>query len=326
MLILPAKLALAPALIALVTVAGRRWGPEVSGWLAGLPITGGPILLFIALEQGEAYAARSALAALVGVIAFTAFCLVFAWSARRIAWWLALPLGYAAYFLAGWPVTRWHPGIVVGALAGAGVLVVGAAALPRGRDDAPPLPHGRWELPLRMAATAAVVLTVTALAEWLGAGWVGVLSVFPTAATVLGAFSLRHAGVATAARVLRGLSLGMLGLVGFFAVLAAALGRMPIAQAFALGVVAALAAQAATLVALRLARRQAVPPAEPRHSQASSQLGHSRGGRRGSQVHQVFQAGRAQIEPKTIVMKKKTMLTSIAATSSRSHLRFFVMR
>ena len=48
--------------------------------------------------------------------------------------------------------------------------------------------------------------------------------------------------------------------------------------------------------------------------------------RRGSHVHQVFQAGRAHMEPSTIVMRKKTRLTSIAATWSRSHFKLFVIR
>ncbi|HLI06681.1 MAG TPA: hypothetical protein VKV40_08945 [Ktedonobacteraceae bacterium] len=31
------KLLLTPLLIGLVSLAGRRWGPAVSGWIVGLP-------------------------------------------------------------------------------------------------------------------------------------------------------------------------------------------------------------------------------------------------------------------------------------------------
>ncbi len=58
------KLFLVPALIALVTLAGRRWGPAVAGWLSAFPVVAGPILGFIALEQGAAFAARAAIGTL----------------------------------------------------------------------------------------------------------------------------------------------------------------------------------------------------------------------------------------------------------------------
>jgi hypothetical protein len=38
------KLLLVPLLIYLVTLAGRRWGPAVAGWLSAFPIVAGPIL------------------------------------------------------------------------------------------------------------------------------------------------------------------------------------------------------------------------------------------------------------------------------------------
>ena len=46
------KLLLVPCFLLLVSLAGRRWGAHVVGWLAGLPVVAGPILYFLALEQG----------------------------------------------------------------------------------------------------------------------------------------------------------------------------------------------------------------------------------------------------------------------------------
>ena len=61
------KLLLVPGLIGGITLAGRRWGPAVAGWLSGFPVVTGPILLFVALEQGPQFASTTAAAALAGL-------------------------------------------------------------------------------------------------------------------------------------------------------------------------------------------------------------------------------------------------------------------
>jgi len=63
------KLVLVPLLIAAITAAGERLGPRIAGALTGLPVVAGPIALFIALEQGPAFAARAAVATLAGEVA-----------------------------------------------------------------------------------------------------------------------------------------------------------------------------------------------------------------------------------------------------------------
>jgi len=253
--VLVAKLILSPALIALVTLAGRRWGHGAAGVLAGLPITGGPILFFITLDQGAAFGQRTAVAALIGLIAFTAFTVVYTWCSRALPWFLALPVGYLAYALVGLPLTRWHPDAPIAALAGAGALIAGANSMPRGEDPARmALPPPVWELPARMVAAGGVVLLVTSLTAWLGPGWSGVLTVFPIAATVLGAFVHHAAGPAAATRLLRGLTLGMLGVAGFMVTVSLTLGRLSLGAAFACGVAAAVASLGLLIGVLRLGR------------------------------------------------------------------------
>ena len=54
MVSLALKLLLTPALIGAASLAGRRWGPAISGWLVGLPFTSCPVVFFVALNQGTA--------------------------------------------------------------------------------------------------------------------------------------------------------------------------------------------------------------------------------------------------------------------------------
>src|SRR5437763_972159 len=80
------KLILSPLLIGGLSLAGRRWGPAVSGWLAGLPLTSGPVLLFLALDQGPAFTVAAAQATMLGLISTGAFCLVYSRLAYRRPW------------------------------------------------------------------------------------------------------------------------------------------------------------------------------------------------------------------------------------------------
>src|SRR3954469_12446971 len=91
------KLTLAPGLVAATTVAGRRWGPRMAGWLGGLPVVVAPILLAITLEHGRAFGARAAGGALLGLLSLTAFILAYGWCARVMGWLPSAAIGWAAF-------------------------------------------------------------------------------------------------------------------------------------------------------------------------------------------------------------------------------------
>ena len=84
------KLVLTPVLIGAASVAGRRWGAAIGGWLIGIPFTSGPIVLFLALDQGSGFAARAAAAVMAGAISQAVFCVAYAWAAQRWGWALSL--------------------------------------------------------------------------------------------------------------------------------------------------------------------------------------------------------------------------------------------
>src|SRR5438132_11180825 len=99
MTVLLAKVVLTPLLIAAATLAGRRWGPAVGGWLAGLPLTSGPVSVFLALEQGPGFAARAAVGTLAGLVVVACFCVVYARFLRTRSWTLARARGIAAFLV-----------------------------------------------------------------------------------------------------------------------------------------------------------------------------------------------------------------------------------
>src|SRR4029453_14436210 len=84
------KLVLVPALVAMMSLAARRWGARRAGFLTPLPIVPGAALLFFAIEQGVVFAADAARGALAALVAVAAAGLAYAWTATRAPWWLCL--------------------------------------------------------------------------------------------------------------------------------------------------------------------------------------------------------------------------------------------
>ena len=76
------KILVTPALIGTASLAGRRWGHSISGWLVALPLTTGPITFFLAVNHGTAFAASAAAGTLAGGISQAAFVLAYA----QLAW------------------------------------------------------------------------------------------------------------------------------------------------------------------------------------------------------------------------------------------------
>ena len=247
------KLTLTPVLIAAASLAGRRWGQAVGGWLVGLPLTSGPVAFFLALDRGAGFAAAVGLGALAGALAEAAFCLAYGWSARR-GWPVALGAASAAFALvalglqrAAWPLP---------VLAGVAVVTLLAALrlVPARVGTAVSAPPPRWDLPARMVVTTALVVALTELAPVLGPHLSGVLAAFPVYAAILTVFAHR-AGPAPAVEVLRGLLLGLFSFAGFFVVLSGFIERLGVAGGFAAALAAALTIQAASLALVVLPAR-----------------------------------------------------------------------
>jgi hypothetical protein len=241
--LLALKLILVPGFLGLISLAGRRWGPGVAGWLASFPVVAGPILLFLAMEHGTGFAAQAASASLAAVFASTSFSVVYARVCGRFGWIGSLLAGYAAWLacvlmLAQLPVSPWIALAV--ALA---TLVIAPYLFPAPREGTATSALPRQELLLRMAAGAALVLLVTAAAAHIGAGWSGLLAVFPILSSVLAVFSHTSNGSWFAARLLQAMVSGLYSFAAFCFVLALALPGYGVAMSFSAAVLVAAAVQ-----------------------------------------------------------------------------------
>jgi hypothetical protein len=245
------KLVVTPALIGVATVAGRRWGPAVGGWLVGLPFTSGPVALFLALDHGAGFAAGAATGMLAGTISQAAFALAYGWVASRGPW-LASGAGFLAFGGATLALDRLSMGVfpaLVATFASTALAIRFMPAQSPSRPGSGPPP--RWDAPMRMAVATAFVLGLTASAPRLGPQLSGLLSPFPFFGLTLALFAHRQQGQLAAVAVLRGLLHGLFAPAVFFFVLGDLLLPAGIALAFAAAGVAALVTQGLALWALR---------------------------------------------------------------------------
>ena len=106
------KLVLTPLFIGGPSLAARRWGPGLGGWIISLPLTSGPVALFLAFDRGSAFAGAAAEASLAGCVAISAYGVVYVRAAGRYGWPGALAAGLVGWLLAAlavqptlhWPV------------------------------------------------------------------------------------------------------------------------------------------------------------------------------------------------------------------------------
>lgn len=245
--LLVAKLVATPLLIALVYAIERRYGHAVAGLVFGFPLTSSLATAFLAAEQGAAFARDTVAGMQGGIAALGVFLLAFGHAAaRRATWPLALGIALAAYapsaLLLGWL----DLGFAAATVVGAGTLALAVAGLPRRLGPVAPRPHGRWELPLRMAVGTTLVVGLTAAAATLGPTATGLLLLVPAVTSTVSCFILARAGPAAVVRMLRGVAWGCFSFVAFFIVVGAAFTTMPTGIAFLLAGLAAVGASGVT--------------------------------------------------------------------------------
>lgn len=237
------KITVVPLFIAVVTLAGRRWGAGVAGLLAGFPVVAGPIVIFIAVEQGAQFGAVAAIAAMSAIAGLVAFGVAYCWASVRWPWPVALACATAVWLLTA-RVLAALPSVPQVALTVAALaLVLAPRLLPRGL---PVSVSGASlnDLPYRMITGALLTLSVTAVAASLGEVWAGLLAVFPVIGLVLAVFIHRANGPHQVANMYRGMVHGLYSFAAFFLVLAVFWIRTEFWSACILAVVAGITVQA----------------------------------------------------------------------------------
>lgn len=219
MIFIAIKALLTPVLVVLCAVATRRWGATVGGLLLGLPITSGPLSVFLFVEHGRSFAESSARATLLGLLAAAAFCLSYALIANGRSWWLSLGVAAAVCLGAVGLLSQVHLGLAL-SMGVVAVILLLLASTSRDPQPARPkserVPLRRRQLAKRVVLASAVVVGITLSAGSLGPVAAGLLAPLPILVALMAVSEHRRGNRVAAVGIVRGAVLGLWGAAAFF--------------------------------------------------------------------------------------------------------------
>jgi len=213
------KIVIVPIFISIVTLAGRKWGHKVAGVLAGFPVVAGPIIVFVALDQGVAFGQQAALAAINGTLALIIFTITFCWACTRFHLAVSILIATAAWFLVAILIQIFPLSLMPAALLSSSVLALTNFLLPKVGKLPPRNAHFN-DMPWRMLIGALLTIAITTLAVNLGPMWSGTLAVFPVISLVLAIFVYLGDGSGHVVEMYKGMLTGLYTFIAFFFTLA----------------------------------------------------------------------------------------------------------
>lgn len=235
-LTLPLKMAVAAAIVVVVSMIAERARPFFAAMVATLPVSAGPSLFFLALDHDDAFLQATLLGAMVANLASCAYILAYANLAQSKTLPVALGGAILSWAMAG-SVLRPLPWTLGGAILATAVLYVVMVRVVEPFTKAPrpaATPRSRYALLMRASGVSFLVALVTLTSAHVGPYVSAFLAVFPIVlSSLIVILHPRIGGPATAAFIASAVP----GLAGFGAGLAAAAASVPYTGRFgALGI------------------------------------------------------------------------------------------
>jgi hypothetical protein len=207
------KMVITAGFVLVATATAERAGPLVGGLVASLPISAGPIYVFLALDHDAYFISQSAVTTLAINAVNVIFALVYALLAQKRSFAVSLPAAFLVW-LALASMIHSLP-LTFAAAAVMNIVVFGVClwlARPL-RHVRMPAFHARWyELAMRAVMVAILVGVTVTFSFQIGPGGSGLLAVFPIVLLSIILILHRRVGGRPTAAVMAN---AILGLVGF---------------------------------------------------------------------------------------------------------------
>lgn len=195
------KMAVTAAFLLAATVTAERAGPLVGGLVATLPVSAGPVYIFLALDHDSHFIAQAALGSLGANVINVIFAVTYTLLAQKRSLFVSLGGAYVVWFTLSYVFGRAHWPLPVAIAINAGVIAISMWIVHSLRHVRVLAVQPRWyELLMRAGLVAALVGVVITLSFTIGPALSGSLAVFPvTLTSIMIILHRRIGGPATAA-------------------------------------------------------------------------------------------------------------------------------
>lgn len=248
--ILLLKLILGPIIIGSASLAGRKWGAAVSGWIVGLPLTSGPVTLIVALSHDRAFASETIRGVMSGGFSLIIYALAYAWVAKYFNWKISFTASVVAFISTTLLIQNITIPLIQIFFFLILVILLGVRFMPNYEPVESTATPGKWDIPSRILLGTSFIIFVTAIAPYIGPRLTGLLTTIPLYVSILTIFAHRHDGSAGGINVLRGLVYGLFAFASFYLVLGLLIEGHSLTVSFSAAVAAALFTQGITLLIL----------------------------------------------------------------------------
>ncbi|HSH08693.1 MAG TPA: hypothetical protein VLA41_13590 [Burkholderiales bacterium] len=264
-MLLAAKIVAAVAIVVAASRATERAGPFVGSMIATLPVSTGPVYVFLAIDHGAAFVSESARMSVASTAAIVAFVAAHALAAQRYGTLRSLAIATLAWLAVALllQLRDWRFAEVCILFVAAFAAAIHGLRRYAEVGEAPRMPRTRYDLALRAGLVAMVVLATTAASHAFGPSVTGVLATYPVVFTsLILILQPRCGGPFTAAMLVNGLK-GLLGFGVALLVLHLAAARMSAAPALMLALAVSLGWNGVLVGLRRLRRPQALADRRP---------------------------------------------------------------
>jgi hypothetical protein len=207
------KMAVTAAFLLAATITAERAGPLIGGLVATLPISAGPVYVFLALDHGAHFIGQAALGSLVTNAVNVAFAVTYALLAQKRSMSVSLAGAYIVWLGAFYAAAQVPWTLPLALVLNVVVIAVSLWIVQPLRHVRVGAVRARWyDLLLRAAMVAALVGTVVTLSYTIGPRLSGNITVAPIVLTsIIIILHRRIGGPATAAIMAN----AVIGLGGF---------------------------------------------------------------------------------------------------------------
>ena len=186
------KMAVTALFVSVATVIAERLGPTIGALVATLPVSAGPVYVFLALDHDTAFISASAVASLALNAATALYLTIYVLLAQRHSIWTSSSLAFTAWLAAALALslihwTTWSAFALNVVVFGFCFFIVEPFRLVR----MPPTKRPWYDFLVRSTMVALLVGAVVTLSFRIGPAGSGVLAVFPVIYTSI-MFILHH--------------------------------------------------------------------------------------------------------------------------------------